>query len=560
MPKIFKKFKIFFQDNWVLILIISGLILLVVLSAVGLLFMEPFYRKMTLSQMPIMLLQGVFHAAIFVFLYTIVLKDGFSKFSKKAIKSADVNVRFDEVLGIDESKEEAWEVVELIQDRQKVKKIGGRILKGLLLVGPPGCGKTLLAKAIATEANIPFMSIAGSEFVEVFVGVGAARMRKMFKQARRMAEANGACIIFIDEIDAIAQKRKLQSFGGGQETNSTQNQLLIEMDGLAGKSENVIIIGATNAPEDSLDPALLRPGRFDRKVYISKPSQEGREQLFKFYLDKVKHDPAIDIARLARSAVQKSPAEIENMVKEAALIALREKKDRVDLKDLSSAKERIELGIKHKKRMTKSEKEMTAYHETGHLITTFLMHAHKDIFKASIIARNGSLGVIYTQPREELFTSSKEQLVADIKVALGGYAAEKIKYNTTSSGVSSDFRGATNIAQHMVWNLGMSDNPETLGDYTSIPKEFISEDLKKRLNGEVEKIISNACKEVEELLRAEWEIAERFVKELLDKDELEYDEIESIFKEYGKISAPDLKENKSIANGESEEIAPWDKK
>jgi cell division protease FtsH len=541
--------KIYFMDHWLIILVVSALISLIVLSVIGLRSMEPFYRHMTLANMPTQLLLGIFHAAIFVFLYMTVLRDGFSKFSKKSVKASHVNVTFDEVLGIDEAKEEAWEVVELIRDRQKVKKIGGKILKGLLMVGPPGCGKTLLAKAIATEANIPFISIAGSEFVEVFVGVGASRVRKLFAQARRQAEASGACIIFIDELDAIAQKRKLLSMGGGQETNATQNQLLIEMDGLGGKGENIIVIGATNAGEDTLDDALLRPGRFDRKVYIDRPGLEGREQLFRFYLDKVQHDPQIDIGRLARIAIGKSPAEIENIVKEAALIALREKKEVVDHKDLSSSFERIELGIKHKKSMTKKEREMTAYHEVGHLVTTFILHPTDDVFKASIIARKASLGVVYRQPREELYAHNKNKLLADIKVALAGFVAEKVKSTTTTTGVSSDFRQASSIANHMVWTLGMSDNTGTLGDYTVIPKEHLSEDLKKRLNKEVEKILTNCLKEVETLLKAEWEIVERFVKELLEKEELEYDEIENIFKEYGKTTLQ--------SSEDSGAVTPW---
>ncbi|OED35974.1 hypothetical protein AB834_03490 [PVC group bacterium (ex Bugula neritina AB1)] len=516
--------------------------------------MEPFYRKMTLAQTPIALLQGTFHAAIFVFLYLTVLRDGFSKMSKKTIKANYVQVPFENVLGIDEAKEEAWEVVELIRDRQKVQKIGGKILKGLLMVGPPGCGKTFLAKAIATEAKIPFMSIAGSEFVEVYVGVGASRMRKLFKNARRHAEAHGACIVFIDEIDAIAQKRTLLNSGGGQETNSTQNQLLIEMDGLGDKKENIIVIGATNAQEDALDPALLRPGRFDRKVYIDRPGLEGRHKLFEFYLSKVKHSSNIDIGRLARIAIQKSPAEIENIVKEAALIALREKKEIVDHKDLSSAMERIELGMKHKKTLTPREREMTAYHETGHLVTTFILHPTDDVFKASIIARKQTLGVVYRQPREELYAHNKEKFLADIKVALGGYVAEKIKYGTTTNGVSSDFKQATNLANLMVWSWGMSENTSTIGDYASIPKELLSENLKQRLNKEVDDLINSSIKEVEGLLRKEWDIVDRFVKELLTKQELEYDEIEAIFKEYGKSTYNPYADTSFTPQGEN---PPW---
>jgi len=499
--------------------------------------MESFYLKMTLAQMPITLLLGAFHAAIFVFMYMTVFRGGFSKLGKTKIKAKNVKVTFDDVIGIDESKEEAWEVVELIKDRTRIKQIGGKIIKGLLMVGPPGCGKTLLAKAIATEANVPFLSMAGSEFVEIFVGVGSSRVRKLFKKARSLAHAYGSCIIFIDELDVIGRGRSFSHLGG-QETNSTQNQLLVEMDGLGDKKENIIVVGATNAAEEVLDKALLRPGRFDRKIYIDKPSLEGREKIFKYYLNNVKHDPEISVSKLARQTVYKSPADIENIVKESALIAIRSGQDTVEHKHISTAMERIDLGIKHKRSMTKIEKEMTAYHETGHLVATYILHPTNDVFKASIISRKQTLGVVHHQPREEYYTHSKEVLLANIKVSLAGYVTEKIKYNTTSDGVMSDFRNAMQGAHVMVWMLGMSDNPELMGDYSIIPKEQLSEALKSKLNTETENLINKCHAEVEEILNKEWEIVDRFAKELLAKDELEYDEIEAIFKEYGKESYP----------------------
>ena len=341
-------------------------------------------------------------------------------------------------------------------------------MKGLLMLGPPGCGKTYLAKAIATEARLPFISMSGSEFTEIFVGVGASRVRKLFAKARNLAYGYGGCIIFIDELDAIGRARQLSWGGGGSETNATQNQLLVELDGLKEKSGNVIVIGATNAPEETLDKALLRPGRFDRKIYVIRPGLEDRKKIFEYYLGKVRKESDIDIGRLARRAVYKTPADIANIVMESALITTRRKKEKISMKELSEAFERIELGIKHRLTMTKGEKEMTAYHESGHLIVLYLLHPTEDVFKASIIPRRGTLGVVHPQPREELYTQSKEKLLADIKVDLGGYIAEKIKYGTTSSGVASDFADAMKIAHFMVWRLGMGGSGYA-GDYTQIP-------------------------------------------------------------------------------------------
>ena len=281
-----RRFQMYLMMHWIKILIIFTVIILVILSIWGLASLESFYRHLTIAQMPVTLLLSGIHAGIFVFMYMIFLRGGFTSIKQAAIKGENVNVHWGDVIGIDEAKQEAWEVVLLIKDRTRLLKIGGKILRGLLMVGPPGCGKTYLAKAIATEAGIPFVSMSGSEFTEIFVGVGAARVRKLFKKARSLAYGYGASIIFIDELDAIGRQRSFSFMGGGQETNSTQNQLLVEMDGLKEKDYDVIVIGATNAAEGILDQALLRPGRFDRKIYIDRPSLEGRERVFKYYLKK----------------------------------------------------------------------------------------------------------------------------------------------------------------------------------------------------------------------------------------------------------------------------------
>ena len=530
----YRRFKMHFLNYRTRIIVISGILALVVLSVYGMMSLESYYRNITLAQMPISILLVIVNSLVFVYMYAMVLKGGFTKMDTKSVNGKEVNIRFSDVIGIDEAKEECWEVVQLIKDHAKLKRIGGKILRGILMVGPPGCGKTYLAKAIATEAGLPFLSMAASEFNEVFVGVGSSRVRTLFKKARSLAYGFGGCIIFIDELDAMGRRREFNQFGGS-ESNNTQNQLLVEMDGLTGKAENVIVIGATNAAEDILDPALLRPGRCDRKVYITKPGLDGREALFKYYLSKVKHEASIDAGRLARKAVGKTPADIENVVKESALIATRHGKEVVTLKEVSEAIERIELGVKNRIKMTDKEREMTAYHETGHLIVGYLIHPRNDVFKASIIPRKGSLGVVHPQAVEEWFTQDRESLLADIKSYLAGYAAEKIKYGTTTSGVSSDFRGAMLIAHNMVWRLGMGPSG-LVGDYTAIPENELSGDTKRVLNQDTDKVMKLCLQDVEELLKKENVLLERFAHDLLAKGELEYDEIEAIFAEYGKVN------------------------
>jgi cell division protease FtsH len=542
---LFRKVRIYLKWHWVSLAITIAIYALVRLAIWGFSTMESFYMKLTLAQLPLQILLFAFNAAVFVYMYTMVLGRGFSSMNKKSkLRGELVNIKWSDVIGMDNVKQEAKEVVELINDRARVKKIGGKILRGILMIGPPGCGKTYLAKAIATETGMPFIAMSGSEFVEVFVGVGASRVRQLFKKARELAYADGGCIVFIDELDAIARKRVFSAFGGTEETNSTQNQLLAEMDGLqelVDKSgeprpeQNIIVIGATNAPEDSLDRALRRPGRFDRILYIDVPNLEDREKIFAYYLSKVQYDKSVDVGRLARKVVYKSPADIENIVKEAALIATRNKRDVVNFGDISEAIERIELGLKHKLQMTPHEREQTAYHEAGHLIALYILHPTDDVFKASIIPRRGTLGVVHHQPREELYTYDKDRLLADVKADLAGYVAEKMRYGITSSGVAMDFKQAMAIAHNMVWKYGMSE-AGFLGDYTVIPESQISDKLKEQLNGETEKIFKKCLKDVEELLSKEKTLLERFAKELLEKEELDYDEIDAIFKEYGKYS------------------------
>ncbi|MBI4353281.1 MAG: AAA family ATPase [Candidatus Omnitrophica bacterium] len=528
-----KKLRLFWWNHWIKIVIAGWVIFIFWIPIAALSSIDSYQRSYMVAWLSTMGLQATISAVIFVVLYAWVLQGGLQKLKKKQVRSEGVDIHWNDVIGMEGAKLEARELVELIRDRARIKKIGGSIIRGMLMMGPPGCGKTYLAKAVATEAGIPFISMSGSEFVEVFVGVGASRVRQLFQKARRLAYGQGGCIVFIDEIDAIGRKRVFSVFGGTEETNSTQNQLLAEMDGLKDKDENVIVIGATNAPEDALDEALRRPGRFDRKIYVERPDLQEREDLFRYYLSKVKYDPNLDIARFARKAVRKSPADIANMTKEAALIATRVKKDVVDADHLSEAMERIDLGLKKHQKVSERERRITAYHETGHLIVTYLLHPTDDVFKASIIPRGPAGGVTYSLPIEDEMFSNRDWFLAEIRVLVAGYVAEKLKFAVTSSGVSSDFQHAMRLAHNMVWRLGMGRS-ESLGDYTSIPPDQLSENLKEKLNVETHEIIQSCMKDVEDLLKRENVIFERFAQELLEKQELDYDDIEVIFKEYGK--------------------------
>ena len=529
------KFKLFFRRHWVTISIIAITLAAVVFPIWYLAGVEENTRRyiisMNVASMPWMVLNTI----IFVGFLYLMQSGGFSALKKSKVDTAAVNIRFSDIVGLEEAKREAWELVQLIKDRTRVKAIGGKILKGALLVGPPGCGKTLLAKAVATEAGVPFLNVAGSEFVEVFVGVGAARVRKLFTEARDYAKAHGACIIFIDEIEVIGRRRILyDAFGGGSETNSTQNQLLVEMDGLESAS-NVIVFGATNAVENILDEALLRPGRFDRKIFVDKPNLAEREKMFAYYLNKVSYDRGMDLARLARKAVGSSPADIENVVKEAALIAVRNNADKISYKDISAAIERIELGVAHRLSMTPRERERIACHEAGHLVTIYLSHPTDDVFKASILHRGGALGVVHHMPIEELHVPDRDSYIGWLRASLGGFAAEKIKYGVTSSGVGSDFASASYMAHRMVWGMGMGKSG-FIGNYSAVHKSERSAALADKLGLETQELLQEQMAEVEKLLRENWQIVERFAAELVKREELDYDEIADIFAEFGKPS------------------------
>ena len=425
-----------------MIVVVAWVIFIFWIPIAALRSIDSYQRSYMVAWLSTMGLQATISAVIFVVLYSWVLQGGLQKLKKKQVKKDAVDVQWKDVIGMEGAKIEAKELVSLIKDRARVKKIGGNIIRGMLMMGPPGCGKTYMAKAIATEARIPFISMSGSEFVEVFVGVGASRVRQLFQRARRLAYAYGGCIVFIDEIDAVGRKRVFSAFGGTEETNSTQNQLLAEMDGLGEHEENVIVIGATNAAENTMDEALLRPGRFDRKIYVEKPDLSEREELFRYYLTKVSADPNLDVARLARKAVDKSPADISNLIKEAALIATRAEKDKVNYDHISEAFERVDLGLKRTTKVSENDRVVTAFHETGHLMVLYLLHPTDDVFKASIIPRGHAGGVVYHLPGEDTSHHNRYRVLANIKVALAGYVAEKVKFGVTATGVCSDFTNA----------------------------------------------------------------------------------------------------------------------
>ena len=542
-----EQIRLFFELHWIKIALIVGLILSIIWPIYALMKIDSYQRTYLMALFAMTPIQSILYAGIFIImLYWLHYGSGsFSKLSKTAIKAQQIKVRWDDVIGMEEVKQEAWEVVELLKDHAKVTQIGGKVLRGILLIGPPGCGKTYLAKAIATEANLPFLSVSGSEFIEVFVGTGPARVRKIFQKAQQHARVEGGCIIFIDELDAVGTSRGTDlGFGAQTERNNTVNELLVQMDGLESQRYNIVVIGATNADESVLDQALIRPGRLDRKIYVDFPGLSDREKIFKFYLTKVKAEPDIDVARLARRAVHHSPADIESLIKEAALIAARHKHQAITFKDLSEALERIDLGFKIHQKLAPTERRRVAYHETGHLITTYLLHPTDDVFKASIISRRGGThGVVWPVPREELKLDNRDRMLANIKTFLAGYVAEKIKYGSTSDGVGSDFRNATILVRKMVWNLGMGSNG-FVGNYDVLAGswafrmggsgDYLSDKVKEQLNDEMHRILKQCLQEVDELLRKEDALLERFTEELLKRDELEYDDIETIFAEYGR--------------------------
>ncbi len=453
-----------------------------------------------------------------------------------------VNVKWDEVIGMKDAKEEAWEIVKLLKDRNLLKAIGGKIVKGIIMIGPPGCGKTYLAKAMATEAGFPFMSAVGSDLVGIYVGEGARKMKDIFKEARELAKAEGGCIIFFDEIDSFATPRGVdRGFGGVISHNATVNQFLTELDGLRQQENNIVVLAATNVREDQLDPAILRAGRIERKIYISLPNLQEREEIFKYYLAKVKFEPAISPSVLARTAVGFTPSDIDNMIREAGLIAMRNNRDTINPKDLSESYDRLTMGAVTNAKFTQRSIKKTAYHEAGHAILTFLVDPTDEVIKATVRPRKGALGYIYTRAIEELESNSpnREHLLSKIKMLMAGYVAEKIALGTTGSGVGggpgSDFFHAMTIASKMVWSLGMGPSG-LVGDFDALKdsngRHNISEKTKEKLDEDSQNILQSCLKDTTAILTKHKDLLEYFAQELLNKGDLEYDEIKAIFQKF----------------------------
>ena len=449
-------------------------------------------------------------------------------------------VTFEDVAGIDESKDELQEIVEFLKDPRKFTRLGGRIPKGVLLMGPPGTGKTLLARAIAGEANAPFFSISGSDFVEMFVGVGASRVRDLFEQAKRQAP----CIVFIDEIDAVGRHRGAGLGGGHDEREQTLNQLLVEMDGFEG-TEGVIVVAATNRP-DVLDPALLRPGRFDRRVSVPSPDVRGREEILKIHTRRNPLADEVDLKRIAKVTVGFSGADLENLCNEAALLAARLGKANLDMQDFEEARSKIYLGPERRSLyMPDPVKQKTAYHEAGHAIVAHLLPGHDPVHKITIVPRGRALGVTWTMPEEDQLSQTREQLINNIAMAMGGRAAEEIVFNAITGGARADIQQATQIARHMVCDLGMSEDLGPVAWETGNEEVFLgrqmsrvkgySEHTAKRIDEEVRKILTRAYNAAKGILSTNVHILHKVAETLMERESLDHDEFAQLVENAGPV-------------------------
>ncbi len=460
---------------------------------------------------------------------------GFGKSKAKLLSEARGMVTFNDVAGIDEAKEEVEEIVEFLRDPKKFRRLGGKIPKGALLIGPPGTGKTLLARAIAGEADVPFFTISGSDFVEMFVGVGAARVRDMMEQGKK----NAPCIIFIDEIDAVGRSRGAGLGGGNDEREQTLNQLLVEMDGF-DTNEGVIIVAATNRP-DVLDPALIRPGRFDRQVVLSNPDIIGREAILKIHIKKINIGPDVKLRTIARGTPGFSGADLANLANEAALLAARKNKRIVTMEDIEEAKDKVMMGAERRSMvMTEDDKKLTAYHEGGHAIVALNEKASDPIHKATIIPRGRALGLVWTLPERDKYSHTREYLEANISKAMGGRVSEEMIFghSKVTSGASSDIQMATKLAKDMVTKYGMSKDlgPLSYGaneDEIFLGKqitrqEHMSEETAKKVDSEVKKIVDAGYQRAKKILTEKLEDLHKLAKALLMYETLSGEEIKNL--------------------------------
>jgi len=489
--------------------------------------------QVLLSWVPMLLLIGVW-----IFFMRQMQAGGgkamsFGKSRAKLMTDSQEKVTFEDVAGIEEAKEELEEIVEFLRDPKKFTRLGGRIPKGVLLVGSPGTGKTLLARAIAGEADVPFFSISGSEFVEMFVGVGASRVRDLFMQGKK----NAPCIIFIDEIDAVGRHRGAGLGGGHDEREQTLNQLLVEMDGFES-NEGVILISATNRP-DVLDPALLRPGRFDRQVVVPVPDLKGREGIVKVHIKKKVVSKDVDATILARGTPGFTGADIENMINEAALMAARRGKDSVDMVDFEDAKDKVLMGAERKSMIiSDEEKNITAYHESGHALVAKLLPNTDPIHKVTIIPRGRALGLTQQLPEDEKHTYPKEYLLNNIAILMGGRAAEEIVLNMQTTGAGNDIERASDLARKMVCDYGMNEGlgPLTFGkseEQIFLGREIsqhrdYSELTAQKIDDEVRNIVNSAYEKSSKLIKDNVDILHTMAKALLEKETLDGKAIDEI--------------------------------
>jgi cell division protease FtsH len=499
---------------------------------------SPWYMVLLLNWFPMLLLIGVW---IF-FMRQMQVGGGkamsFGKSRAKLLTENQHRVTFSDVAGVDEAKDDLQEIIAFLKDPKKFTKLGGRIPKGCLLVGPPGTGKTLLARAIAGEAGVPFFSISGSDFVEMFVGVGASRVRDLFVQGKK----NAPCIIFIDEIDAVGRHRGAGLGGGHDEREQTLNQLLVEMDGFEA-NEGVILIAATNRP-DVLDPALLRPGRFDRRVVVPRPDVKGREGILQVHTRKVPVGPDVDIAVLARATPGFAGADLENLVNEAALLAARNNQEKVNMHDFELAKDKVMMGAERRSMIiSEDEKRNTAYHEAGHALVAKLLPGADPIHKVTIIPRGMALGLTQQLPMDEKHTYPREYLLNNLVILFGGRVAEELVLNHMTTGAGNDIEKATDLARRMVCEWGMSEKlgPMTFGkkeeeiflgrDFTQ--KVDYSESTAIEIDSEVRRIIQESYHKAKDLLKTNLRLLHKVAESLLEKEVLDGSEIDAIVREFG---------------------------
>ena len=517
---------------------------------------DPWYIAVLVQWFPMLLLIGVW---VF-FMRQMQMGGGkamsFGKSRAKLLTENQHKVTFSDVAGVEEAKQELEEIIAFLKDPKKFTRLGGRIPKGVLLVGAPGTGKTLLARAIAGEAGVPFFSISGSDFVEMFVGVGASRVRDLFVQGKKQAP----CIIFIDEIDAVGRHRGAGLGGGHDEREQTLNQLLVEMDGFEA-NEGVILIAATNRP-DVLDPALLRPGRFDRRVVVPRPDVRGREEILRVHSRRVPLDESVDILTLARATPGFSGADLENLVNEAALLAARHNKDKVDMKDFELSKDKVLMGAERRSMiLSPEEKRNTAYHEAGHALVARLIPGTDPVHKVTIIPRGMALGVTQQVPVDDRHTWSREYILNRLAIMFGGRVAEELVLGHMTTGAGDDIEKATELARRMVCEWGMSDRlgPMTFGkkeeqiflgrDFTQT-KDY-SEQTAIEIDAEVRRIIADAYDRAKRLLQENRDVLDKMTEVLLEKEVLDATEIDAILESFGR-------DNGTVSEQAEATEKPWD--